>query len=46
MIRRALVLAGGVMNPAISATAAGAGRAQGRSIVNERLSSFWHKMEN
>ena len=37
----ALAAAGGVMNPAISAPAATAGRVQGRSIVNERLSSFW-----
>jgi NTE family protein len=37
----ALAEAGGVMNPAISAPAAKAGRVQGRSIVNERISSFW-----
>lgn len=37
----ALAAAGGVMSPAISAPAARAGRAQGRSIVNQRLSSFW-----
>jgi NTE family protein len=37
----ALTAAGGVMNPAISAPAARAGRVQGRSIVNERISSFW-----
>jgi len=37
----ALAAAGGVMNPAISAPAATAGRAQGRSIVNERISLFW-----
>jgi NTE family protein len=37
----ALAAAGGVMNPAISAPAARAGRVQGRSIVNERISSFW-----
>jgi NTE family protein len=36
-----LAAAGGVMNPAISAPAARAGRVQGRSIVNERISSFW-----
>ena len=37
----ALAAAGGVMNPAISAPAAMAGRVQGRSIVHERISSFW-----
>ena len=37
----ALAAAGGVMNPAISAPAARVGRVQGRSIVNERISSFW-----
>jgi Predicted esterase of the alpha-beta hydrolase superfamily len=37
----ALAAAGGAMNPSISATAARAGREQGRSVVNERLSSFW-----
>jgi NTE family protein len=37
----ALAAAGGVMNPAISAPAAMAGRVQGRSIVSERLSLFW-----
>lgn len=37
----ALAAAGGVMNPAISAPAAKAGRVQGRSIANERISSFW-----
>ena len=37
----ALAAAGGVMNPAISEPAARAGRAQGRSVVNERISSFW-----
>jgi NTE family protein len=37
----ALAAAGGVMNPAISAPAAMAGRVQGRSIVTERISSFW-----
>ncbi|MFZ0515479.1 MAG: hypothetical protein WAM20_00415, partial [Acidobacteriaceae bacterium] len=36
-----LAAAGGVMNPAISAAAAMAGRVQGRSIVTERLWSFW-----
>jgi NTE family protein len=41
----AFAAAGGMMNPAISAPAARAGRAQGRSLVNERLLSFWHKME-
>jgi len=38
----AFAAAGGVMNPAISAPAARAGRVQGRSIVNERISAFWH----
>ena len=42
----AFAAAGGVMNPAISAPAARAGRVQGRSIVNERILSFWNKMEN
>ncbi|MGC2618406.1 MAG: patatin-like phospholipase family protein [Acidobacteriaceae bacterium] len=37
----AFTAAGGVMSPAISAPAAMAGRVQGKSIVNERLSSFW-----
>jgi NTE family protein len=37
----ALAAAGGVMSPAISAPAATAGRVQGRSIVNERILSFW-----
>jgi NTE family protein len=37
----ALAAAGGVMNPGISAPAAGAGRVQGRSLVNERILSFW-----
>ena len=37
----ALAAAGGAMNPEISAPAARAGRVQGRSIVGERLSSFW-----
>jgi NTE family protein len=37
----ALAATGGVMNPAISAPAARAGRVQGRTIVNERISSFW-----
>ncbi|MGC1871461.1 MAG: patatin-like phospholipase family protein [Acidobacteriaceae bacterium] len=37
----ALAAAGGVMNPAISAPAAMAGRVQGRSIVTERIASFW-----
>lgn len=36
-----LASAGGVMNPAISAPAARAGRLQGRRIVSERISSFW-----
>jgi NTE family protein len=36
-----LAAAGGVMNPAISAAAAIAGLVQGRSIVAERISSFW-----
>jgi NTE family protein len=33
--------AGGPMNPSISAIAGAAGRVQGKSIVNERLVSFW-----
>lgn len=33
--------AGGILNPAISAPAARAGRLQGGRIVNERLLSFW-----
>jgi NTE family protein len=37
----ALASAGGVMNPAVSASAARAGRLQGGRIVNERISSFW-----
>jgi NTE family protein len=37
----AFTAAGGVMNPSISAPAAYAGRVQGRSIVNERISAFW-----
>ena len=37
----ALAAAGGVMNPAISAPAAMAGRVQGRSMVTDRISSFW-----
>jgi NTE family protein len=37
----ALASAGGVMNPAISAPAARAGRLQGGRIVSERTSSFW-----
>jgi NTE family protein len=37
----ALASAGGVMNPAISATAARAGRLQGGRILSERISSFW-----
>jgi NTE family protein len=37
----ALAAAGGVMSPDISAPAASAGRAQGRSLVDARLSSFW-----
>ena len=37
----ALAAAGGVMDPAISTPAARAGRVQGRSIGNERISSFW-----
>lgn len=36
-----LAAAGGVMNPAISAPAAMAGRVQGRSMVTDRISSFW-----
>jgi NTE family protein len=42
----ALAAAGGVMNPGISAPAARAGRAQGRSIVNERVLSFWNEKTN
>jgi hypothetical protein len=42
----AFAAAGGVMNPSISAPAAYAGRVQGRSMVNERLSSFWHFLAN
>jgi NTE family protein len=38
-----LATAGGVMNPAISAPAASAGRVQGRSIVAERIASFWQE---
>jgi NTE family protein len=37
----AFAAAGGVMNPGISAPAARAGRVQGRTIVNERMLSFW-----
>ncbi len=37
----AFAAAGGVLNPAISAPAARAGRVQGRRIVSERISSFW-----
>jgi hypothetical protein len=37
----ALAAAGGVINPAISVPGARAGRVQGRSIVNERISSLW-----
>jgi NTE family protein len=33
--------AGGLLNPAISAPAARAGRLQGERIVSERISSFW-----
>jgi NTE family protein len=33
--------AGGVLNPAISAPAAGAGRLQGGRIVSESIKSFW-----
>jgi NTE family protein len=39
--QRALASAG-AMNPAVSEPAAQAGRLQGRSIVCERISSFWH----
>ena len=39
----ALAAAGGVMNPTISAPAASAGRVQGRSIVAERIASFWQE---
>jgi NTE family protein len=37
----ALAAAGGLLNPAISAPAARAGRLQGGRIVSERLWSFW-----
>jgi NTE family protein len=37
----ALAAAGGVLNPAISAPAARAGRLQGGRIVSERISSYW-----
>jgi hypothetical protein len=37
----ALAAAGGLLNPAISAPAARAGRLQGGRIVSERISSFW-----
>ena len=37
----ALAAAGGLLNPAISAPAATAGRLQGGRIVSERISSFW-----
>ncbi|MGA2847343.1 MAG: patatin-like phospholipase family protein [Terracidiphilus sp.] len=37
----ALAAAGGAMNPGISVPAARAGRVQGRSLVNERILSFW-----
>ena len=37
----ALAAAGGVLNPAISAPAARAGRLQGARIVSECISSFW-----
>jgi NTE family protein len=37
----AFAAAGGVLNPAISAPAARAGRLQGGGIVSERISSFW-----
>jgi NTE family protein len=37
----ALSAAGGLLNPAISAPAARAGRLQGGRIVSERISSFW-----
>jgi len=37
----ALASAGGVMNPAISAPAARAGRLHGGRIISERISSFW-----
>lgn len=37
----AFAAAGGVLNPAISAPAARAGRLQGGRIVSERISSFW-----
>jgi len=37
----ALAGAGGVLNPAISAPAARAGRLQGGRTVTERISSFW-----
>ena len=37
----AFAAAGGLLNPAISAPAARAGRLQGRRIVSERILSFW-----
>jgi len=37
----AFAAAGGVLNPAISAPAATAGRLQGARVVSERISSFW-----
>jgi NTE family protein len=37
----ALAEAGGVLNPAISAPAARAGRLQGERVVSERVLSFW-----
>jgi len=37
----ALAAAGGVLNPAISAPAARAGRLQGGRIVSESIKSFW-----
>jgi NTE family protein len=37
----AFAAAGGLLNPAISAPAARAGRLQGGRIVSERISSFW-----
>jgi hypothetical protein len=36
----ALAVAGGLLNPTISAPAARAGRSQGRRIVSERMLSF------
>jgi NTE family protein len=42
----AFAAVGGVMNPGISAPAAKAGRVQGSSIVNGRISAFWRETAN